>query len=151
MGTKERVTLVTGASKGIGRACAERLARDGHRVVGVARSEPEDPFPGDFLAADLGDRDAAGAFLEDVAARYAFNGLVNNVGQVRAPSPSGRSRTGTTPSSCRSNMTAPFHCARALLPSMTAQGFGRIVNISSELGAGHPQGPRGLHGGQGRR
>ncbi len=128
----ERVTLVTGASKGIGRACAERLARDGHRVVGVARSEPEDTFPGDFLAADLGDHGAASEFLKDVTDRYQFNGLVNNVGQVR-PIPLGEITDRDYADFVQLNMTAPFQCAQAVLPSMKAQGFGRIVNISSEL------------------
>ena len=128
----ERVTLVTGASKGIGRACAERLARDGHRVVGVARSEPEDTFPGDFLTADLGDHGAASEFLKDVTDRYQFNGLVNNVGQVR-PIPLGEITDRDYADFVQLNMTAPFQCAQAVLPSMKAQGFGRIVNISSEL------------------
>lgn len=128
----ERVTLITGASKGIGRACAEHLARDGHHVVGVARSKPEDDFPGDFLIADLGDHDGAADFLAEVTGRYDFNGLVNNVGQVR-PIPLEQITDTDYAEFVQLNMTAPFQCAQAVLPAMKAQGFGRIVSISSEV------------------
>ena len=128
----ERVTLVTGASKGIGRACAEHLARHGHHVVGVARSDPDDGFPGDFFTADFSDHDGAAAFLAEITASYSFNGLVNNVGQVR-PIPLDRITDADYANFVQVNMTAPFQCAQAVLPAMKAQGFGRIVNISSEL------------------
>ena len=128
----ERVTLVTGASKGIGRACAEYLARDGHHVVGVSRSDPGDGFPGDFVTADFADHEAATAFLADLTARYEFNGLVNNVGTVRPILLDEITKQDYT-DFVQLNMTAPFQCTQALLSTMKAQGFGRIVNISSEL------------------
>jgi len=128
----ERVTLVTGASKGIGRACAENLASDGHHIVGVARSNPNDGFPGDFFTVDLGDHGATAAFLNDVTSRYDFNGLVNNVGQVR-PIPLDQITDAHYADFIQINLTAPFQCAQAVLPSMKMQSFGRIVSISSEL------------------
>jgi 3-oxoacyl-[acyl-carrier protein] reductase len=128
----ERVTLVTGASKGIGRACAERLAQAGHRVVGLARTAPDDGFPGEFVEVDLGDPVATAKVLDDLVARHPFNGLVNNVGTVR-PVPLDDITDADYAAFVQINMTAPFQCARALLRPMKAQHFGRIVNISSEL------------------
>src|SRR5690349_24054377 len=60
--------LITGASKGIGRAAAEALAKQGWAVIGVARSSPPS-FPGVFIQTDLADRDQTGVLANDLAAR----------------------------------------------------------------------------------
>ena len=60
----DQFTLVTGASKGIGRACAERLAHAGFNVIGLARKLPSEEFPGEFYEVDVADREALTAFLE---------------------------------------------------------------------------------------
>src|ERR1700747_985083 len=76
-----RQYLITGASKGIGRALAERLARAGHHVTGLARGA--DPsFPGELVSVDLSDDDPPGGVRRGLASR-GFDGLVNNVGLVR--------------------------------------------------------------------
>ncbi|WFT79111.1 SDR family NAD(P)-dependent oxidoreductase [Methylobacterium sp. CB376] len=85
----ERIFLVTGASRGIGRGLSERLAKAGHRVVGIARAE--DPaFPGTLVPIDLNDTRAAQAAIAELAERISFDGVVNNVGLARL-APLGRS------------------------------------------------------------
>ncbi|HSS25923.1 MAG TPA: SDR family NAD(P)-dependent oxidoreductase, partial [Mycobacterium sp.] len=64
--SKRRV-VITGASKGIGRAVADRLAADGHVPIGLARTAPSN-FPGPFYAIDLGDRAATAATLDKIVA-----------------------------------------------------------------------------------
>ena len=80
MAGSDRITLITGASRGIGRACADRLTAAGHHIVNLDLSAPDEAFQGDFYEVDLGDRRAVGACLETALGQYEFNGLLNNVG-----------------------------------------------------------------------
>ncbi|BBP03751.1 short-chain dehydrogenase [Sulfuriferula plumbiphila] len=121
--------LITGASKGIGRALAERLAKNGHRVVGLAR-HADDSFPGELVPVDLGDSAATDAVLRSLAARHAFDGLVNNVGLVR-PQKLGEIKVDDLDAVLALNLHPTVQATQALLPHMREQGWGRIVNISS--------------------
>jgi 3-oxoacyl-[acyl-carrier protein] reductase len=74
--------VITGASKGIGRAVADPLAEQGWSVIGVARSSPQH-FPGVFIETDLADQNQTDALAKDLATRGDVFGIVNNVGLVR--------------------------------------------------------------------
>lgn len=133
-----RTFLVTGASKGIGRALAEQLAGAGHRVVGIARTAADSGFPGTLVPLDLADSGASAAGLATLAEEYGFDGVVNNVGLVR-PQPLGAIDLDTLDDVLRLNLHPALLAAQALLPGMRARGWGRIVNIASLVVLGAPQ------------
>lgn len=125
----KRSFLITGASKGIGRALSARLTDAGHRVVGLARNA--DPsFSGLLVPVELGDRAATAAVLADLVQRFAFDGVVNNVGLVR-PQRLGDIELDDLDAVLRVNLHSAVQTAQALLPQMKANGWGRIVNVSS--------------------
>jgi 3-oxoacyl-[acyl-carrier protein] reductase len=76
----ERTFLVTGATKGIGRAVVQRLHDQGHKVVGIARNTPDSAFPGRFVAGDLRDPVATERLFAQLAETDGVDGIVNNVG-----------------------------------------------------------------------
>lgn len=128
----KRVTLITGASKGIGLACANLLAERGHTVVGLARHATDNRFPGVLHLVDLADRQKLAATLRSLTAQYPFNGLVNNVGYV-TPQLLDAVDLATYDRTFEVNATSAMLCSQALSPGMQAQRFGRIVNIASEV------------------
>ncbi|WP_446902403.1 SDR family oxidoreductase [Burkholderia sp. YIM B11467] len=123
-----RTFLVTGATKGIGRALAERLVRTGHRVIGLARDDAE--FPGELVRVDLADSRATGAVLQALVQRHAIDGVVNNVGLVR-PQSVGDVTLGDLDDVLALNLHPAVQTVQALLPGMRERGWGRIVNLSS--------------------
>jgi len=126
--SKRRV-LITGASKGIGRAVADRLAADGHEPIGLARTAPTD-FPGRFHEVDLGDRAATAATLDEIVAAGKVDAVVNNVGLARF------GRIGSIDLdelaiAYDMNARTAVQVVQAVLPGMLEAGWGRIVNVSS--------------------
>ncbi len=136
MAARDRVTLITGATRGIGRACAELLSRRGHDVVGIARSRPDGGFPGELLEVDLADREAAEEALAGLAGRRAVNGIVNNAG-LTGHRPVEDYGLDDFDAEIQVNLASAVQTVRAFVPGMKRAGFGRIVNISTELVLGH--------------
>ena len=132
MAELNRVTLITGASRGIGRACADRLAAAGHHIVNLDLASPDEAFQGDSYEVDLGDRRAVADCLEKLTRQYEFNGLLNNVGTT-GEQPLETIELDVFDNVMEVNVVTSIQCARACIPTMKAQRFGRIVNISSEL------------------
>jgi NAD(P)-dependent dehydrogenase (short-subunit alcohol dehydrogenase family) len=79
---------------------------------------------------ELGDRAATAAVLADLAQRFKFDGVVNNVGLVR-PQRLGDIDLDDLDAVLRVNLHSAVQTAQALLPQMKAKGWGRIVNVSS--------------------
>jgi 3-oxoacyl-[acyl-carrier protein] reductase len=143
-----QVALVTGASRGIGRAIALALAAKGFRVVGTATTEAGAAAIGEALAGhpgsrgivlDVTDGDAVGAAIDGiVAAEGGLHVLVNNAGITRDML-SMRMKDDDWHAVLATNLTAVFRASRAVLRPMMKQRYGRIVNITSVVGAsGNP-------------
>lgn len=126
----KRTFLVTGATKGIGRALSDRLAAAGHHVVGLARRTDDPTFPGTLVSVDLGDRHATERTLKTLTERFAFDGMVNNMGFVRL-APVGEIDLDDLETTFRTNLTPAVQTMQAVLPTMRKQGWGRVVNLSS--------------------
>lgn len=127
---ESHVTLVTGASRGIGRAVADRLAAEGHTVIGLARRQPSDGFPGRFEAVDLADAAATSRVVAALAGEYDIDGLVNNVGLVQ-PEPLEGLSLDSLAVVMDLNLRPAVQAAQAVIPGMKARTWGRIVNVSS--------------------
>lgn len=156
---KGRVAIVTGASRGIGQAIAELLAREGAKVVCVARTanEGDHQLAGSLASTVAGIRSAGGeamAVAADIsteaeclrlveAARSAYgrvDTLVNNAA-LNYYIPTVDYPTSRWIKAFAINVHAPFILAKAVLPDMIAAGRGAIVNISSGSAIGPGRGP----------
>jgi NAD(P)-dependent dehydrogenase (short-subunit alcohol dehydrogenase family) len=124
-----RTFVVTGASRGIGLASAERLVADGHQVIGVSRSAPF-RFPGRFLEADLSDEKATAKLAGLLASEYEVDGLVNNAGLV-IPATLEDATGDQLRQTMELHVRAAMQLTQALVPGMRSRGWGRVVNMGS--------------------
>jgi 3-oxoacyl-[acyl-carrier protein] reductase len=138
-----RVALVTGASRGLGRAIAAELARQGARVVGTATSDAgaRSIAEAGLSAKVLDVRDAArcDALIESVQKELGdVLILVNNAGITR-DNLALRMKDGDWDEVIETNLRAVFRLSRAVMRGMMKARWGRIVNITSVVGAaGNP-------------
>ena len=128
--------VITGASKGIGRAAADALAESGWSVIGIAQSSPAH-FPGEFIEADLGDPKQTEVLAGRLAALRDVLGIVNNVGLARHET-IGDVVPERFAAVMDLNVRPALQLTQALLPGMRAARFGRIINVTSLVTRGLP-------------
>jgi 3-oxoacyl-[acyl-carrier protein] reductase len=148
LGIRDRVAVVTGASRGIGLDTARMLCAEGARVLLVARTErdvveaadecvqagAEAGGAAESLALDVTAPDAADRIAEAAADRFApVDILVNNAGEAKwrdlddVPDEDWQAAWDL-------NVMAPLRLMRALVPGMKERGWGRVVNVASTSG-----------------
>jgi 3-oxoacyl-[acyl-carrier protein] reductase len=140
----QRVALVTGASQGIGRACAAALAAAGHKVALAARNEEKLASVVEEIRAQGGE---AHAFKLDVSSEEQIKSgvkamqaqlgkvdiLVNNAGLTRDGLMM-RMKRADWDDVIATNLTGAFLLIQAAMPGMLKQRWGRIINIASVVG-----------------
>jgi short-subunit dehydrogenase len=140
---QDRTVVITGASAGIGLACARRFAQAGANVVAVARgaadlerarAELAELAPTLAIAMDVAHPEAPARIVSDALARFgALHVLVNNAG-MHARGPFSEQRVEDLAAMVDVNLRAPIALARTALPHLIASGTGAIVNVASLAG-----------------
>lgn len=136
-----RVAVITGASSGIGAACAQAFADKGAKLVLAARRAERlealvaqvEAAGGEALAVgtDVTDEDAVAELFERAMARFGrVDVLVNNAG-IADSTPAESASLALWRKVIDTNLTSAFLCARAAIPIMRTQGHGRIINVGS--------------------
>ncbi|RAH97654.1 3-hydroxyacyl-CoA dehydrogenase [Acuticoccus sediminis] len=138
--TAPRHVLVTGATRGIGRAIAAAFVTAGDRVTVLgrtpesARAAAEALHAAGHVAADVTNEEALAAALHDAAEAHGpVDVLVNNAGGADT-APLARTTTGALRTMMALNVEPLLVAAKAVVPAMKAQGSGRIIAIASTAG-----------------
>jgi NAD(P)-dependent dehydrogenase (short-subunit alcohol dehydrogenase family) len=132
-----KTALITGGTKGIGKAIADRLAHAGARVVVTARTRPsEGDQKHDFIAADMTSPEGTAAAVKEVTESFgSVDILIDNVGGLTAPGGGFSTLTDADwENELRFNLLSTIRLDRALLPGMIEKKSGVIIHISSVAG-----------------
>ncbi len=140
----ERVALVTGASQGIGRACALKLASEGATLAVAARNQDRlNELAQQIIAAggkaaafsmDVADEDQIKSAFKSVLAQFGkIDILVNNAGITRDQLVM-RMKRADWDAVLNTNLTSAYLCIQQVIGSMLKQRWGRIINVTSVFG-----------------
>ena len=141
MKLEDKVVVITGAGRGIGRSIAVACAREGARVALAARNEAELRETGAQVEAagpkpliiptDVTDHAQVEALADAVVASYShIDVLVNNAGISGPIGPLETNDVAAWVDTVNVNLTGTFLCCRAVIPVMLLQGAGKIINLS---------------------
>ena len=144
-----KVAIITGASRGLGQYCALGFAREGARVAVAARTveDARSQLPGTIhetanmieeaggealaVACNVGDISSIEAMTQKVIEKWGRIDILMNNAAIQPPGVNSTITPKHWELQYRINVHGPFHCIRAVLPSMLDQGGGNIINISS--------------------
>jgi 3-oxoacyl-[acyl-carrier protein] reductase len=143
----EQVALVTGASRGIGAAIAERLSSDGARVIGTATTPEGAARITDALAArggrgavlDVTRQDSIDALIQDIEAKEGSVGILCNNAGITRDTLLLRMKQEDWDTVMQTNLASVFRLSKAVLRGMMKARWGRIISITSVVGlTGNP-------------
>ncbi|SHN42471.1 SDR family oxidoreductase [Chitinophaga sp. CF418] len=132
-----KIALVTGGTKGTGKAIADRLLQAGATVIITARNQPENANDKlHFISADLSTAEGAQRVLNEVLNRFSrLDILVNNLGGSETPGGGFKALTDQDwINTLQANLLAPVRLDRGFLPGMIERGAGVIIHIASIQG-----------------
>ncbi|ETI57994.1 3-oxoacyl-ACP reductase FabG [Marinomonas profundimaris] len=142
MSLEGKIALVTGATRGIGKAIAVALVEQGATVIGTATSESGAASISDYLGAngkgwvlDVSSSESVDAVIKEITAEFgAPTVLVNNAGITR-DNLMMRMKEDEWDQVINTNLTSVFRVTKACLRGMTKAKFGRVISISSVVGS----------------
>jgi len=147
MHLQDKVALVTGAGRGIGKAIALAYAREGARVAICARTESEVEQSAQEIrmtkaeaeggVCDVSIEESVREFVQNVIQKFGrIDILVNNAGVMTRPVPTTDLQVKKWDYTMAVNLRGPFLMCQAVLPIMMEQKSGSIINVSSMIGRG---------------
>jgi 3-oxoacyl-[acyl-carrier protein] reductase len=141
------IALVTGASRGIGAAIAERLSADGARVIGTATTaagaaritEKLSACGGRGSVLDVNNQESIDSLLQDIESKEGAIGILCNNAGITRDTLLLRMKPGDWDAVMQTNLTAVFRLSKAVLRGMMKARKGRIISITSVVGlTGNP-------------
>ncbi|HKA31814.1 MAG TPA: SDR family oxidoreductase [Candidatus Binatia bacterium] len=143
----DKIALITGGGRGIGKAVALAYAREGAKLAVCARTAEEiEKAAGEIRAlgadclartCDVSQEEDVKRLVDEVARHFGrIDVLINNAGVMTRPTPVTEYDVGKWDYTMAVNLRGPFLMAKAVLPVMFRNGGGSIINVSSSIGRG---------------